>query len=245
MVDVLIINLILFILIILQSIAGVGILVIGTPTFLILNYSLAEIMSLLLPISIITSALNIFFLKFYERNTFVKINNDYLLLFFGMCIPSVFLGLYLMNIFENKLNFEYMVVGVIFITFIISRSHKYGKNILKKANSIFLILVGIVHGLTNSGGSLLSLLISQQQNKLQSRFMISFFYFFLAFFQFILFLFIFRDKIILEKYFPIIIFIPLGVIFGNILAKHFNEVNYKFLVSSLAMITCIILLINT
>lgn len=244
MFDVLVINLILFALVILQSIAGVGILVIGTPAFLILDYSLVEIMSLLLPISIITSAINILFLKLGKKNKFVKINKNYLSIFFGLCIPSVFLGLYLLSVFENKLNIEYMVIIVIFVTFLISRRQTHKKKILKKVNSIFLILVGVIHGLTNSGGSLLSLFISQQQNKLQSRFMISFFYFFLALFQFILFLFVFHYTTSLSSYFPIIFLIPLGVIIGNRLAKYFSEINYKYLVSLLAMITCIVLLVG-
>ena len=46
-------------LVILQSIIGVGVLVVGTPTLLLLNISLVDTIAFLLPISIATSFLNI------------------------------------------------------------------------------------------------------------------------------------------------------------------------------------------
>ena len=42
-----------------QSILGVGVLIIGTPVFLIFDFNILEIMKTLLPISILTSAINI------------------------------------------------------------------------------------------------------------------------------------------------------------------------------------------
>ena len=41
-----------FFLAILQTIVGVGVLVLGTPLLLVLNYNMIEVMNLLLPISI-------------------------------------------------------------------------------------------------------------------------------------------------------------------------------------------------
>ena len=78
------IYLITFLLVTIQTIVGVGVLVLGTPLLLILNYNIIEIMNLLLPISIITSLFNYMYLK-YNKKKF-KINLDkkikkYLLLF--------------------------------------------------------------------------------------------------------------------------------------------------------------------
>ena len=50
-----------FFLVILQTIVGVGVLVVGTPIMLIIDYTIIEAMNLLLPISIITSLINYFF----------------------------------------------------------------------------------------------------------------------------------------------------------------------------------------
>ena len=65
--DIILLYIILFLLICIQSIAGVGILVIGNPILLVLNFNIVEIMSILLPISILTSALNILFIKISEK----------------------------------------------------------------------------------------------------------------------------------------------------------------------------------
>ena len=50
--------LLIFPLVVLQTIVGVGVLVLGTPLLLIFNYNIIEIINLLAPISIITSLLN-------------------------------------------------------------------------------------------------------------------------------------------------------------------------------------------
>ena len=47
-------------LVIIQTIIGVGVLVLGTPSLLLLNYNIIETINLLLPISILTS------LKYYN-----------------------------------------------------------------------------------------------------------------------------------------------------------------------------------
>lgn len=54
-----------------QSIVGVGVLLLGTPLLLFFNYEIIEIMITLLPISIITSLASIFsstLKKSYYRN---------------------------------------------------------------------------------------------------------------------------------------------------------------------------------
>jgi uncharacterized membrane protein YfcA len=45
----------------LQSVVGVGVLVLGTPLLLIFEYSIVESISILLPISILTSMVKIVF----------------------------------------------------------------------------------------------------------------------------------------------------------------------------------------
>ena len=47
----------------LQSCAGVGVLVLGTPFLLILDYTIIEILLILLPISIVTSFVNLLIMK--------------------------------------------------------------------------------------------------------------------------------------------------------------------------------------
>ena len=47
-----------------QTITGVGILVLGTPIMLLLGLKMVEIMTLLLPLSILNSSINLFYLKY-------------------------------------------------------------------------------------------------------------------------------------------------------------------------------------
>ena len=68
---------IFFFLIILQSIVGVGILVIGTPSLLLLEYSIIEILSILLPISILTSLLNLLIFNFIKTENKLNIDSEY------------------------------------------------------------------------------------------------------------------------------------------------------------------------
>ena len=97
--DINFIFLVLFFLVFLQSVVGVGILIIGTPFLLVLNFNIIDILSILLPISILTSLLNLIYFKFNKKKLKMKINSDTKRLFFFVCLPSIFVGLYLMEIF--------------------------------------------------------------------------------------------------------------------------------------------------
>ena len=55
--------------VILQSAIGIGILVLGTPFLLILNYNIIDILYLLLPVSIFTSFTNLLIMKFSNKTT--------------------------------------------------------------------------------------------------------------------------------------------------------------------------------
>ena len=55
--------LLFFTIVTLQIIVGVGVLVLGTPLLLILQHGIIDTISILLPISILTSLINIIFFK--------------------------------------------------------------------------------------------------------------------------------------------------------------------------------------
>ena len=58
--------LLMLILSIIQSIAGVGILLIGTPVLLLKGFDIISTINTLLPFSILTSLLNLIFFKFQK-----------------------------------------------------------------------------------------------------------------------------------------------------------------------------------
>lgn len=245
MTDVNIIYILIFFLIIIQSIAGVGVLVIGTPLLLISNYNFIEILSILLPISIFTSFLNLIFLKFNKKKFSIKIDRKLNLLFFVFCLPFIFAGLYIVKNFNEFINFKYLVSGVIFFSIIITNQKRFFIELNNNLKIVFLSLIGLVHGVSNAGGSLLSLFLTSNFKKNQSRYNITYFYFFLALFQYSMFLIIFEIERDIINFFYISIILPLGVFAGNLLSKYINENNFKIIINFLSTITCVMLLIQS
>ena len=150
-----------------------------------------------------------------------------------------------------------MILNIIIINFwlcIILLGKKYLKlkfnfflksfsNLTKK---YFLLIVGVIHGFTNSGGTLLSLFLSSLISKKdQTRYNITFFYFFLALFQYILFLILFNLTIDFEKFLVNLVICVIGVVIGNLLVKKFNEKYFQLVIQILAFFTSLILLIDS
>ena len=237
------IYLILFFLISIQSIVGVGILVIGTPFLLIYKMNILDIYLFLLPISILTSAVNVFIL--FIKNTYLDIDlKQQSNKFFFICLPSVFVGLLLLREYKLLINFKYLVSFVIFFTLFFMAFFKSG---LFKLKNYHLVLVGIVHGLTNSGGTLLSLFFSQGNKKNNIRLSISFFYLLLALSQYLIIFFLFNIKIsyLLEyKLILILILFVTGVFLGNVTVKYINLDKLKLTINSLALLTCAVLIFS-
>ena len=97
-------------------------------------------------------------------------------------------------------------------------------------NNIFLrsvmFLMGIVHGITNTGGTLLMLFFTKSLRSMidSNRYSISFFYFTLAMFQYSIFILIFGNLI--DYKFEELIFLTsviIGVLLGNFLIKFINQ----------------------
>lgn len=232
------------ILVMIQSVAGVGVLVLGTPTLLLLDISLIETMNYLLPISIITSLVNLIIIKLkinslsYDKSRFI--------LFFIICIPFVFVGLIILKLVNDLIKIDYLVAIIIILTLIFKKKISLiSKNLSLKANKIILMIIGIIHGLTNSGGTLLSiLLININTSKKRSRSEITLFYFFLALIQFVLFYFIFGITQNIYKFHLIILYIFIGIILGNICLKFTSDILFRKLIFFLAFISSISLILK-
>lgn len=239
------INFILVIsLVIIQSIAGIGVLVIGTPTLLFLNSSIIETMNYLLPISIFTSLLNLLIMKLKTDSFYY--NLDRLKSFFIICIPFVFFGLIILKYSHSIVNYDYLVSIIIILTLIFrNKISSYLKGVSLKVNKLILMIIGIIHGMTNSGGTLLSiLLLNLNKSKKDSRSEITLFYFFLALLQFILFYFIFGLLENIYKYHLVIIYIVIGTILGNIFLKFTKDILFRRLIFFLAFISSVSLILK-
>ncbi len=227
----------------LQSAVGVGVLVLGTPFLLILNYSILDILFILLPLSIFTSFSNLLIMKYYnkisEKSTFNELKK-----FFIICVPSILIGLILLKFFQNYINFKIFVSIIILLSVcIISLKDKINFKINFFRKSI-LSIVGIIHGLTNSGGTLMSLVFSSYNNKNYARFNITFFYFILALSQYLITIIIFYDNFSFPKNINLIFSCFLGIWIGNILINYIDKKKYLIVVNVLAIITSLILMLT-
>ena len=154
-------TLLIFILVILQTIVGVGILVLGTPIFLILEFNIIETMYYLLPISIIRSFINYLFLKFNKKKLQIFLDKNIKRNFLIFFIPGLSIGLFLAKEFISYINFKILVSLIIFISIMIR--WKYEKIIQTMPlylKNISFWIISIIHGLTNSGGTLLTIILS-------------------------------------------------------------------------------------
>lgn len=254
MIELNLLYLIIFILTVVQSIIGIGILAIGTPLMLLMNYSLIDCLNLLLPFSIITSGLNLIIMslendinkkKLYGIKSFFE--KKILIYFFFICMPSLLCGLVLLKIFQSYINFK-ILVGM-FIIFFLGFKLIYSEKISEISNfqkKIIFFIIGIIHGSTNSGGSILSLFISSinKSFKKQSRFNITFFYFFLAAFQLFIFALIFNFTSSLTLLFLFLTICFFGSITGNYLINKINEIHIKKSIEILALLSAFFLILD-
>ncbi len=143
--------LIIILLSIFQSVFGIGLLLIGTPTFLLIGYNFFDVLNLLLPFSIIISLLQVIYSK--EINS--KFNEKILL----YCIPALILALSILVKYENDIDFIFLISFTIIFFSIINLS-KFKNTIFdnNKRINLGLIILGLIHGFTNLGGSLFTLI---------------------------------------------------------------------------------------
>ena len=236
-----------FFLTILQTIVGVGVLVLGTPILLILNYNMIEVMNILLPISITTSFLNYLYLKSNKKK--LKINLDknikknFILIFF----PGIFIGLFLVHEFLTYFNFEVMVSILIFSSMYIKWNFSKEVNSLPlKFKKLILIAISIIHGLTNSGGTLLTIFfVALNKNKKnQTRYSITFYYLILAAVQYGVFIFLFNNEISFIYSLKFLLIILTSVFIGNFIVKYMGERIFIKIIELLALFSASFILLN-
>lgn len=239
--------LLFFTLVMLQTIVGVGILVLGTPILLILDYNIVESISILLPISILTSLLNLIYFKYINKISLLSLGNGIKKSFFTICIPAIFLGIILLKYYQEVINFKILVSFLILTTLIIKKYfNNYFLMLSDLKKKIMLFGIGLVHGVSNSGGTLLSIFILNinKNLKTKTRYSLTFFYFFLAFLQYSIFIFFFQKIILLNLLTNLMLIILSAVLIGNLLVKYINDKKFNFLIEVLTLITVIFLIIN-
>jgi uncharacterized protein len=215
---------IILVLITIQSIFGVGLLLFGTPSFLLLGYDFANTINILMPVSITISALQFFKSKVSDCN-FIKEYNLF-------CLPFLILFLVLALKFKHFLDFKIIVAFLlIFSSILILNKRRFSsfKKIFFNSKKYILIGIGCVHGLTNMGGSFLAIystLISKNIKEV-SRYYISYGYLIMGILQFITVLFISFKILDFNKlyyiFLAVMVYFPTQKIFKNINDKKFSK----------------------
>jgi len=233
-------NLILLVLIVTQSIFGIGLLLFGTPTFLILGYDFINTLNFLLPISITISFLQLI----NSKIPFKKIYFDYNL----FCLPFLVLFLITALNFKDILNFKIYVSIVLIISsiFALKKSIFFPlkKNFLKY-KKIILIFIGSIHGLTNMGGGFLSIFSSviNNKDKKYTRHFISYGYLIMGILQYTILLFLEHKNLSFSKiyyvFLVLIIYFPSQKIF-----KKVNNILFSKIISIIALLYGAIILVS-
>ena len=186
-----------------QSIFGVGVLLFGTPLFLLFGYEYITALYMLLPISIFISLFQTF-------NYFREIEFKFYLGFLIFSIP--FVVFFLKAGVVNNIDFG-LLVGMFLIIISLKKTSialKFFFDFITKFERINFIIMGILHGLTNLGGSLLTAMVfNKELSKNKTRSTIAICYATFAIFQLItLFLLIDKQSHIINNN---IIFFVIGI----------------------------------
>jgi uncharacterized protein len=157
---------------IVQSIFGMGILVFGTPTLMLLGLDFIPTLQYLLPASLTVSALQI--ITSHKHRVPIS-KNLYL-----ACLPAIAFGLWLTVKPELSSRIQYLV-GVLLLASALVRevdiANRWIIAFILRFELMFQFCMGIVHGLTNLGGAFLALYSgSQQVKKNKVRYVIAYYY---------------------------------------------------------------------
>jgi uncharacterized membrane protein YfcA len=149
--------LIIFLLATIQSIFGVGLLVFGTPTFLLLGHSFPETLAIVLPPSILVS---LFQVLDYQRPK-DNFRGDFL----KFSIPTLIFTLIIGLKFQSSVPLKPIVALVLIVSGLLKLYKPFSVSLVgftSKNNRLILLLVGVIQGLTNLGGGLLTFSASSQ-----------------------------------------------------------------------------------
>jgi len=195
---------------IVQSLFGMGLLVFGTPVFMLSGFSYSETLTYLLPSSLVISMSQVF-----SQKQVLNANTKNFLLF---SILPLIVTLYF--VLKNELNLDInsaIAFVLIFCSLINSfkLSSEQAKNIVNRYTKSILAIMGFVHGITNLGGSILSVFSTCKfEEKVAIRNFIAFCYLAFSIVQIIILIindaFVYSWKVIYFPLMSLFIYISLG-----------------------------------
>jgi len=134
-----------------QSLFGVGVLLLGTPWMLMLGMDFTATLQLLLPISL---TISLFQLKGCHQHVDRSILRE--IIFF--CLPAIGVALWMSTRWSPPLE---IIVAIIVLTFSLQDRLDFIRRSLRqllKFQRSYITIMGLVHGASNLGGSMLTAL---------------------------------------------------------------------------------------
>ena len=229
--DIYVLFLIIIIFSVFQSCLGVGLLLFGTPTLIILGYPYVETLWIILPSSIVISLMQVLF----DRDLIQAKKSIFLL-----TIPALAIGLIIILLSGDLVNVSKIVgIGLLIVASIRQSKvlNAYLSNNISSRISIYLIFTGLIHGLSNMGGGPLSVLMSSLHNsKSVIRVNIAYVYLFFGISQIII-LTIFQLKVFEVNYlvFPIVAIMSYFLI-GKPLSNYIDDNKYQSFITIMVFI---------
>lgn len=160
-----------------QSIFGVGVLLFGTPLLLLQGYSFIHAVIILLPISLSINIIQV--AKGYQ-----SADLDFYKKILLYTVPFVIIFMFVVARLDINIG---MIIGV-FLLFVAAKDFSpHVKKVIKfliRYEKVYLVAMGIIHGLTNLGGSLLTAIVhSKEYEKQKTRTTVALSYATFAIFQ--------------------------------------------------------------
>lgn len=138
-----------------QSIFGMGVLVFGTPTLLLMGYDFITILGYILPASFAISLLQVL----AAGSSRVPVSRHLYLL----CLPGIAVGLWITEYSRLGSWTNTLIGGTLLLSASVRfwpPSRRLLTTMLERHLPTYHLIMGIIHGLTNLGGAMLAILVS-------------------------------------------------------------------------------------
>ena len=214
-----------------QSVFGVGLLVFGTPTLLLLDFSFEETLAYLLPCSIVISMLQIVVGGGFRVDPVRR-------QFMVFTAPVVLIGTAVILTVGATVDIR-LLVGVMLILSgairLLGSARAALSRVIRRRLPGFLLLLGAIHGLSNLGGGVLTLIVgSVYDNKEDIRRQVAFCYGMMAAIQLITLTIASGADLI--PFLVVILPVLAGVVYGLVGNRAFSAASQRVYQVSLTML---------
>ncbi|MBI2067914.1 MAG: hypothetical protein HYW02_01105 [Deltaproteobacteria bacterium] len=143
-----------------QSVFGVGLLLFGTPTLLMFGHPFEQALSILLPCSLVISLLQVL----QDRSSVQTTAGEII----GFTLPALLVGLGFVLYWGHAYNARF-AVGLMLVLTGLMRSFSglslFLTRLVSHCRRPYLLVMGLIHGLTNMGGGLLAIYANAQSEE--------------------------------------------------------------------------------